>query len=354
MAFFALAAEANLVASIAAGGAWFADLRTVAAAFPTLPILIHHQGMARAVDGPDSSTLREVLACANEPNIVVKASGFYYGSQGLGGVPLPGAAGDLPADRRRRSDRRRLAWGSDYPVSPWVACTFRQTLDVVRVHCAGHPVARGPRVGDGRHDGDPASDAPPGRRRQRLIRGSSRGSTRSTSVVAGRAPRSAEHDAAHHRQVPGQDRRHSIQPEARVAEDRLHQERARDDQPQRDAQARSPGDERQAHLVRPEHRRADSPSDVRVDAVVAPAPHRPSRRASRARTMPMPTSAMVRIGQDGVDQQVHRDRHRVAPRLGGRERPSAGGRSRSRWATIATRIMPMRNAGTRGHEHHRQ
>ena len=69
-----------LVASIALNGAWLADLRTVACAFPTLPILIHHQGMARIADGPDSAGLREVLATAACPNVSVKASGFYYGT----------------------------------------------------------------------------------------------------------------------------------------------------------------------------------------------------------------------------------------------------------------------------------
>lgn len=135
MAFFAVAAEADLVASIAAGGTWLADLRAVARAFPTLPILIHHQGMARAIDGSDSATLREVLACANEPGIVVKASGFYYGSAAKAEYPYP----EQRATFRRIAEAfgpQRLAWGSDYPVSPWVACTFRQTLDVVRVHCA--------------------------------------------------------------------------------------------------------------------------------------------------------------------------------------------------------------------------
>jgi predicted TIM-barrel fold metal-dependent hydrolase len=135
MAFFRLAAEADLVASIAANGAWFSDLRQVARAFPTLPILIHHQGMARAVDGPEDLGLREVLACANEPNIIVKASGFYYGSRAWAEYPYP----DQQVTFRRIAEAfgpRRLAWGSDYPVSPWVACTFRQTLDVVRIHCA--------------------------------------------------------------------------------------------------------------------------------------------------------------------------------------------------------------------------
>lgn len=135
MAFFARAAEADLVASIACGEAWLADLRVVARAFPTLPILIHHQGMARASDGPDSVALREVLACANEPNILVKASGFYYGSTHKAEYPYP----EQRAIFRGIAEAfgpRRLAWGSDYPVSPWVACTFRQALDVVRVHCA--------------------------------------------------------------------------------------------------------------------------------------------------------------------------------------------------------------------------
>ena len=135
MAFFEVAAEARLIASIAGGATWLPDLRRVAAAFPTLPILIHHQGMARAVDGLDSPGLAEVLACADQPNIVVKASGFYYGSA---------APAEYPYQEQREVFRRiaaafgarRLAWGSDYPVSPWVACTYRQTLDVVRVHCA--------------------------------------------------------------------------------------------------------------------------------------------------------------------------------------------------------------------------
>jgi predicted TIM-barrel fold metal-dependent hydrolase len=135
MAFFEAAAELDLVASIAGDGPWWADLRTVATAFPTLPILIHHQGMARAVDGPDSATLREVLACAAVPSIAVKASGFYYGSADAAEYPYPEQR-DVFARIAEAFGPRRLAWGSDHPVSLWVACTYRQTLDVVRVHCA--------------------------------------------------------------------------------------------------------------------------------------------------------------------------------------------------------------------------
>jgi L-fuconolactonase len=135
LAFFAAAAELDLVASIAGNAAWWADLRAVASTFPTLPILIHHQGMARAVDGPDDPGLHEVLACAEQPTIAVKASGFHYGSADWEEYPYPAQRGVF----RRIHDAfgaRRLTWGSDYPVSPWVACTYRQALEVVRRHCA--------------------------------------------------------------------------------------------------------------------------------------------------------------------------------------------------------------------------
>ncbi len=91
--------------------------------------------MARATDGPDSEVLREVLACAAEPNITVKASGFYYGSAAWAEYPYP----DQLALFRRIVDAfgpKRLAWGSDFPVCSWVACTYPQALDIVRVHCA--------------------------------------------------------------------------------------------------------------------------------------------------------------------------------------------------------------------------
>jgi predicted TIM-barrel fold metal-dependent hydrolase len=91
--------------------------------------------MARAVDGLDSASVTEVLACAESPNIAVKASGFYYGSA---------AAAEYPYPEQRQVFRRlyeafgprRLTWGSDSPVSLWNACTYRQALDILLVHCA--------------------------------------------------------------------------------------------------------------------------------------------------------------------------------------------------------------------------
>jgi predicted TIM-barrel fold metal-dependent hydrolase len=134
MAFFGVAAERNLIASIATSPAWFDGIAAVAAAHPTLPILLHHQGLVRAADGPEPPGLRALEALATHPNIAVKASGFYYGSRDVVEYPYP----DQVALFERiyaAFGAQRLAWGSDYPVAPWVASTYAQTLAVVRRHC---------------------------------------------------------------------------------------------------------------------------------------------------------------------------------------------------------------------------
>ena len=133
--FFDAAAERNLIASIAAGPAWFDDIALVAEDHPTMPILLHHQGLVRAVDGPDSPDLRALERLAAFHNVGVKVSGFYYGSANPSEYPYPDQVAIFERIYRAFG-ARRLTWGSDYPVSPWVACTYAQTLEVVRRHCA--------------------------------------------------------------------------------------------------------------------------------------------------------------------------------------------------------------------------
>jgi predicted TIM-barrel fold metal-dependent hydrolase len=132
--FFRLAAERDLIASLAVSPAWFEDIATMAAANPTLPILLHHQAMVRAVDGLDSDDLKALEKLSAQPNVNVKVSGFYYGSAEKAEYPYPEQAAVFQRIYRAFG-ARRLTWGSDYPVSPWVACTYAQTLDVVRKHC---------------------------------------------------------------------------------------------------------------------------------------------------------------------------------------------------------------------------
>ena len=65
LAFFGVAAERNLIVSLSTSPVWREDLRSVAETYATLPIIIHHQGGARAVDGPDSEGLQAVLELAD-------------------------------------------------------------------------------------------------------------------------------------------------------------------------------------------------------------------------------------------------------------------------------------------------
>ncbi|MGW0229832.1 amidohydrolase family protein [Actinopolymorpha singaporensis] len=133
MEFFAAAAELDLVASLAISPAWQADLRAVARAFPTLPILVHHLGALAPARPTFDSDLAEVLASAAEPNVLVKVSGFHY---------VSARGWDFPyADARKvfaalfaTYGADRLCWGSDFPAAR-AHVTYTQSLEVVRAHC---------------------------------------------------------------------------------------------------------------------------------------------------------------------------------------------------------------------------
>ncbi|PZF85328.1 amidohydrolase family protein [Jiangella anatolica] len=131
--FFATAADLGLVASLSLSPAWFADLRTVAAANPTLPLLLHHQGMVR-LDAPRfDAELADLLGLAELPNVYVKVSGFHYVSSPPWDVPYTEARTRLLRPIATAFGAGRLAWGSDFPAArPHV--TYAQSLAVVRDH----------------------------------------------------------------------------------------------------------------------------------------------------------------------------------------------------------------------------
>ncbi len=129
-ALFTAAGERRLVASLAVGPAWQADLRIIARRHPDVPVLCHHLGDVRA---GDSAGLDEVVASAVVPNIYVKASGFHYATERSWDHPWTDAIAVLS----RIFDAYgpgRLCWGSDFPASKRF-CTFRQSLEAVRTHC---------------------------------------------------------------------------------------------------------------------------------------------------------------------------------------------------------------------------
>lgn len=131
--FFADAEQYRVIASLALGPAWFADLHAVAEAHPALPILLHHMGLPGQGDHR-AADVDALLALAAHPSIGVKISGFNYNSLRRAEYPYD----DSQALFRRIVEAfgpDRLTWGSDFPASR-DDLTYRQSLDVVRVHGA--------------------------------------------------------------------------------------------------------------------------------------------------------------------------------------------------------------------------
>ena len=132
-AFFAVAAERNLIASIAAGSAGSRTSPWSRRPTPPCPSCSTTRGScARSTGRTRPTCAAERLAAF--PNIGVKVSGFYYGSAHWPEYPYPDQVAIFERIYRAFG-ANRLTWGSDYPVSPWVACTYAQTLEVVRRHC---------------------------------------------------------------------------------------------------------------------------------------------------------------------------------------------------------------------------
>lgn len=131
--FFAVAAEAGVVASLAFGSAWFDDLGDVAARHPELPILIHH--MSNASRGADRERdIAALLDLAPHSSVGVKISGFNYNSVREWDFPYPDSI-ELFRRILEGFGDQRLYWGSDFPASR-DQLTYRQSLEVVREHCA--------------------------------------------------------------------------------------------------------------------------------------------------------------------------------------------------------------------------
>ncbi len=140
-AFFGVAAERGLIASIAGQPHHQAALRRVAARFPTLPILCHHLAGLRV---GDDAGLREVLASAALPNISLKLSGFAYCSRVAWDYPYADTAPIIRA-LYEHFGAGRLCWGSDYPVVRSFM-TYQQSLEAFRTHCAFIPEADRARI----------------------------------------------------------------------------------------------------------------------------------------------------------------------------------------------------------------
>lgn len=134
-AFFGVAAERRLIASVSWPARLQPVLRHVAERFPSVPFLVHHMGGVKAAEDAPYPLLQEVLASAALPNVYVKLSGFHHasGPENRWEYPYPHCE-RLARAIYERYGPDRLCWGSDYPVVR-SAMTYRQSLEAVRTHC---------------------------------------------------------------------------------------------------------------------------------------------------------------------------------------------------------------------------
>ncbi|HVW94125.1 MAG TPA: amidohydrolase family protein [Devosia sp.] len=131
-AFFARASERELILSLSIVPHQAPAAVALAAAFPSLPILLHHFAFLgpRSAGTPDAMEL--VLAAAARPNIFLKFSGMGNVAAVSQEFPYPELQ-DMPRRLAAAFGASRMVWGSDYPVSRR-HMTYRQSLSLLTRH----------------------------------------------------------------------------------------------------------------------------------------------------------------------------------------------------------------------------
>jgi L-fuconolactonase len=119
-AFFAEASRRGLPVSLAATPGWFDDICAVAATIPDTPVLLNHLARGPGIIKPGAA----------HQNLVVKVSGYYYGSDRP--FPFPDQL-ELVRAFYETWGPHRMVWGSDYPAcEPHIS--YRQSLEVISEH----------------------------------------------------------------------------------------------------------------------------------------------------------------------------------------------------------------------------
>lgn len=136
LAFFGVADAAGLIVSLACGPRQLPTVCVLAQRYPATPFLLHHLGRVRS-DPPDADGLRSLCDAALVQNVVVKLSGFGFAQPDGWNFPNTPTR-SLAKTIYEHFGADRLCWGSDYPVSQQYM-TYRQSLEVVRTHCAFMP-----------------------------------------------------------------------------------------------------------------------------------------------------------------------------------------------------------------------
>jgi L-fuconolactonase len=129
---FATADRRGLIVGLAARTSWFDDVCAIARTVPSTPILLNHLALVMQDPHPLDAAHDVVRRGAGQPNLVVKVSGYYYGSDRPWDYPYPDRLEIVRAFYETWGPRR-MVWASDYPASA-AHLTYRQSLEVVREH----------------------------------------------------------------------------------------------------------------------------------------------------------------------------------------------------------------------------
>jgi L-fuconolactonase len=131
-AVFSLAAEHGMIVSLAAPSVWLDEVRMLARRHPSVPFLVNHLGVVMLHPGGIDEGLRLVLDEEHHQNLLVKVSGYYYGSERPWDYPYREGLAIVRAFSETWGVDR-MVWASDWP-SLLPHHSYRQALQVLREH----------------------------------------------------------------------------------------------------------------------------------------------------------------------------------------------------------------------------
>ena len=113
------------------------ETQALARRFPALRVLVDHMGLRYEEHGGDNTQIfrqwPQLLKLALEPNVWIKVSYFPEAGRDFDPYPYPTAQRYFK-ELYETAGAKKLIWGSNF--SPVLrACSYRESLDFVRVHC---------------------------------------------------------------------------------------------------------------------------------------------------------------------------------------------------------------------------
>lgn len=131
-AFFSQLGERRMLVSFAAPSVRVPEVRELAKRYPQITFLVNHLGVVTLHPGGVDDGLRLVLDDEELPNLLVKVSGYYYGSETPWDYPYLDRLPIVKAFYEHWGPAR-MVWASDWP-SLLPHHSYRQALQVLREH----------------------------------------------------------------------------------------------------------------------------------------------------------------------------------------------------------------------------